>query len=118
MHVADLREGRDRDLGDAGARLSQPGERPSALRTAWLPAGHLILLVSLQPVAREAPLRSWGAPGSVADRPGRAHRPRGCLEVVGRRSRKACPLAESPWQGRLPQAGLGCGGGASVRIKL
>src|SRR5262245_11973608 len=42
LHVADLREGRHRHMGDAGARLSDPGGRTAAIRAARLPAGHFI----------------------------------------------------------------------------
>ena len=61
-----LRQGRHRHLGDAGDRLSAAGGGPAALRAARLPAGHLLLLVPLQPAAGEVPLHPRRAARPVA----------------------------------------------------
>src|SRR6516164_3726279 len=101
LHVADPCERRNCDLGNAGARLSHARTRIAALRTARMPAGDFLLVVSLQPAAREVSVSARRAARSVEERKSAARRSGGGMEVVGRKSRVARAVAARSRQGRL-----------------
>jgi hypothetical protein len=115
LHLADLRQGRDRHLGDAGLGLPRPGGRTPAVRAARLPARHLLLLVSLQPPAGKVSLYPGVSPRSVEEGTGRAPGSRRGLDVAHRESRGAAALAARPREGRLPPGRLGHGPRAHCR---
>ena len=97
------RQGRHRHLGDAGARLPAARGRPPALRAARLPARHLLLLVPLQPAAREVPVHARRAARPLARGARARTRTR---SRPGRRSsttrRSARRWQQRARQGRLP----------------
>ncbi len=113
--LENLRQGRDRDMGDAADRLPAHAPRPAQPRAARLLPWRVLFLVPLQREPAEIPDDAQAPGHAVARGEGAVRRSGDGVEIHPGRSRQAAriPVRPRPW--RLRARGLGGGRGTGRR---